>query len=222
LLQDLYRLDQYAFDTNKRKLQLSKTISMALMVPTEFQRFRESGVMTFATSIGMFDRDFPGHYLRLIKSIRTSVLALIPPSQGIHATLATAGVSRVVIGPDVFQTVPIRRDPEMVALSSSINASGVYELDAQSSGMLLPFEGSGVDTIWELRMPKAANLFDFRTVADVLITIDYTALQSWDYSQQVIQSLRQSMSGNPPISFRNQLPTSGTTCTIQTRQRLPC
>ncbi|HEY7495287.1 MAG TPA: hypothetical protein VIH59_29800, partial [Candidatus Tectomicrobia bacterium] len=160
--------------------------------PTEFQRFRDMGVMTFATPMGMFDRDFPGHYLRLIKGVRTSVVALIPPIQGIHATLSTAGVSRVVIGPDIFQTVPIRRDPELVALTSPMNASGVFELEAQSSGMLLPFEGSGVDTTWELRMPKAANFFDYRTIGDVLITIDYTALQSWDYAQQVIQSLRQS------------------------------
>lgn len=107
LLQDLYRLDQYSFDTNKRKLQLSKTISLALTAPTEFQRFREAGVMTFATPIGTFDRDFPGHYLRLIRSVRMSVVALIPPTQGIHATLSTAGVSRAVIGPDIFQTVPI-------------------------------------------------------------------------------------------------------------------
>jgi hypothetical protein len=205
LLQDLYRLDQHAFDTNKRKLQLSKTISLALTAPIEFQRLRETGVMTFATPMGMFDCDFPGHYLRLIKGVRTSVVALIPPTQGIHATLSTAGVSRVVIGPDIFQTVPIRRDPELVALTSPINASGVFELEAQSSGMLLPFEGSGVDTTWELRMPKAANFFDYRTIGDVLITIDYTALQSGDYLQQVIQSLRQSVSGDRPFSFRNQL-----------------
>jgi Tc toxin complex TcA C-terminal TcB-binding domain/Salmonella virulence plasmid 65kDa B protein len=204
LLQDLYRLDQYSFDTNKRKLQLSKTISLALTAPTEFQRFREAGVMTFATPIGTFDRDFPRHYLRLIRSVRMSVVALIPPTQGIHATLSTAGVSRAVIGPDIFQTVPIRRDPELVALTSAMNASGVFELEAQASGMLLPFEGSGVDTTWELRMPKAGNYFDYRTIGDVLITIDYTALHSWDYSQQVIQSLRQSMSGDRPFSFRNQ------------------
>ena len=205
LLQDLYRLDQYAFDTNKRKLHLSKTISLALTAPTEFQRFREVGVMRFSTPMSLFDGDFPGHYLRLIRSVRTSVVALIPPTHGIRATLSNAGVSRVVIGPDIFQTVPIRRDPDMVALTSPFNATGVFDLDAQASGMLLPFEGSGVDTVWELRMPKAANFIDYRALADVLIAIDYTALSSWDYGQQVIQSLRRSTSGERPYSFRNQL-----------------
>jgi len=57
LLQDLYRLDQYAFDTNRRKLHLSKTISLALTAPTEFQRFREAGVST--RSAGCFSWCWP-------------------------------------------------------------------------------------------------------------------------------------------------------------------
>jgi hypothetical protein len=202
LLQDIFQLDQYAFDTNKRKLQISKTISLAMLAPVEFQRFRETGVLTFATPMEMFDRDFPGHYLRLIKQVRASVAALIPPSQGIHAVLTTAGMSRVVIGPDVFQTVPIRRDPEFIALSSPMNSTGLFELEPQTD-MLRPFEGTGVDTIWEFRMPRAANQFDYRTIADVLITIDYTALDSFDYRQQVIQTLNPSISSDRAFSFRH-------------------
>jgi hypothetical protein len=53
------------------------------------------------------------------------VIALVPPAQGIRATLATNGISPVVIGPDVFRTVTIRRDPELVALNWPMNATGV-------------------------------------------------------------------------------------------------
>lgn len=87
LMQDLYALDQHAFDTNKRKLQLTKTISLAQLAPVEFQRFCETGVIVLATPMELFDRGFPGHYLRLIRRVRTSVIALIPSVQGIHATL---------------------------------------------------------------------------------------------------------------------------------------
>ena len=59
LLQDIFQLDQYAFTTNKRKLSLTKTFSMARLVPAEFQRFRETGVLPFSTTMDMFDRGFP-------------------------------------------------------------------------------------------------------------------------------------------------------------------
>lgn len=205
LLQDIYLLDQYAFETNKRKLQLSKTISLARLAPVEFQRSRQTGVLQFNTPMELFDRDFPGHYLRLISRVRTSVVALIPPTQGIHATLSTTGLSRVVIGGNgVFQTVPVKRPPDSVALTSPINATGLFEITPQSQEMLLPFEGMGVDTFWEVRMPKASNQFDYSTIADVLIAIEYTALDSFDYRQQVIQQMDSSISADRGFSFRHQ------------------
>jgi hypothetical protein len=155
--------------------------------------------------MALFDREFPGHYLRMIRRVRTSLVALIPPNQGIRATLATTGLSRVVIADGGFRSVVMRRDPELVALTSPLNATGLFELDVQSE-LLLPFEMMGVDTSWELKMPKAANPFDYRTIADVLLTIEYTALHSFDYQQQVIQQLDRTVSADRPFSFRQQFP----------------
>jgi hypothetical protein len=204
LLQDIYKLDQYAFETNQRKLQITKIISLAQHDPFAFQQFQENGVLRFATSEELFDADFPGHYLRLIQQVRTSVIALVPPIQGIRATLLNTGVSRVTVGnDDAFTGVVVRRAPQEVALSSPINAAGVFQLDPQQ-GLLLPFQGLGVDGSWEFRMPKAANPIDYNTIADVLITIDYTALDSPDYRQQVTQRLRRSFSADRGYSFRQQ------------------
>lgn len=205
LLQDIYQVDQYAFETNKRKLQVMQTCSLAQLAPVEFEQFRETGVLPFATPMELFDRAFPGHYVRLIKRVRTSVIALIPPVQGIRATLTANGISRVVVGGDVFETTVVRRNPEMVALTSPSGATGVFELDPQSE-MLLPFEGMGVDTAWEFQMPKAANAFDYRTMVDVLITIEYTALHSPAYRQQVIESLNPEVSADRSFSFRQAFP----------------
>ncbi len=206
LLQDIFQLDQYAFEIDERKLQLTKIISLASMAPAEFQRFRETGVMPFNTLLKMFDQDFPGHYLRLIKQVRTSVIALIPPREGIKATLSTTGISRVIIGGGgTFTNVETIRPPESVALSSPTNATGLFELNPQQDEKLLPFEGMGVDASWQLQLPKAANLFDFNTIADVLVTIDYTALNSFDYRKQVIDELDRSISAERPFSFRHEL-----------------
>ena len=205
LLQDIVRLDQYAFETDKRKLQLTKTLSLARLAPAEFQRFRESGVLRFNTPMEMFDRDFPGHYLRLIKSVRTSVIALIPPTDGIKATLSTTGLSRVVVGSNgLFQRVQVIRPPETVALSSPNSSTGLFELTPQTGEMLLPFEGLGVDSAWEIQIPKAANPFDYRTIADVLLTIEYTALNDFAYRRQVIQQLDDTISADRPFSFRQE------------------
>ena len=204
LMADIYKLDQYRLETEQRKLQLTKIISLAHTAPFEFQRFKETGVMVFATPMDLFDRDFPGHYLRMIKQVRTSVIALIPPTQGIKATLASIGISRLVVNNNgLFQTITAHRPPESMALSSPSNATGLFELQTQSE-MLLPFEALGVDTAWEFRMPKAANLFDYSTIADILIAIDYTALDSYDYRQQMIESLRSTISAERPFSFRHQ------------------
>lgn len=205
LLQDITKLDQFAFETDTRKLQLTKTISLAQLSPAEFQQFRDTGVMEFFTPMEMFDRDFPGHYLRLIKRVRTSVIALIPPTQGIRATLSSSGISRVVAGSGSFEEHIVVREAQSVALSSPNNATGLFELDLQSE-LLLPFEGLGVDTNWKLSLPKAANLFDYNTIADVLITLEYTALDSSTYRSQVIERLNPHFSADRAFSLRNQFP----------------
>jgi hypothetical protein len=50
-------------------------------MPVEFLDFRRTGTLVFATPMTLFDTDFPGHYLRLIRQVRTSVVALIPPDR---------------------------------------------------------------------------------------------------------------------------------------------
>jgi Tc toxin complex TcA C-terminal TcB-binding domain len=207
LLADIVQLDQHAFLTDRRKLQLTKTFSLARLFSIEFEQFRQTGVLTIGTPQAMFDRDFPGHYLRLVKRVRTSVIALITPTDGIHATLSTSGTSRVVIGGDTFRNVVVLRDPETIGLSSPRDATGLFELvpDSQPE-LLLPFEGSGVDTVWRFELPRAANPFDYSTIADILLTIEYTALNSFDYRQQVIQTLDPELSLDRPFSFRQQFP----------------
>ncbi|HBP87444.1 MAG TPA: hypothetical protein PKK23_10690 [Nitrospirales bacterium] len=203
LLQDIHQLEQIAFETRERKLELRRTISLGRLAPIEFEQFRRNGVLTFATPMNLFDYDFPGHYLRQIKKVRITVFALIPPGEGIRATLTSSRISRIVLGGDLFQTVRIERGPEQVALTSTRDGTGLLELEAQSD-LLRPFEGIGVDTIWEFRMPKASNPIDYSTIADVLMTIEYTALNSFDYREQVIRDLSSSFSADRPFSFRHQ------------------
>jgi hypothetical protein len=192
LTEDLTRLDQYAFSSERRRLNLSQTFSLARLMPVEFLDFRRTGTLAFATPMALFDADFPGHYLRLIRQVRTSLVALVPPDRGIRATLYSNGISRVTTGQDgTFQDIAIRHDPGVVALTSPVSASGVFDLDVQPD-MLLPFESGGVDTTWELQLPPAANPFDFSSIVDVMLTIDYTAMYDDGYRSQVTARLNAS------------------------------
>jgi hypothetical protein len=40
----------------------------------------------------------------------------------------------------------------------------------------LPFEGTGAVSSWTLTMPRGANQIDYANITDVIITLDYTAL----------------------------------------------
>ncbi len=108
-----------------------------------------------------FDADFPGHYLRTVRRVHVSLVALVPPDRGVRATLIGSGISRVV---------------------------------------------TGGDTSWELQLPKPTNPFDFAIIADVLFTVDYTALQDFSYRHQVITQLDDRRSAERAISVRDAFP----------------
>jgi hypothetical protein len=147
--------------------------------------------------------------LRMISQVHVSMVALIPPSLGIRATLANSGISRVMVEDDLgnFRPVIVQRDPQLIALSSPSNSTGMFPLTPSSqAGLLRPFEDLGVDTSWEFTMPKAANPFDYSTIADVQISLDYTALNSPDYRLRVIQQLDQALSADRAYSFKQQFP----------------
>ncbi|MEZ5477843.1 MAG: hypothetical protein R3E95_10290 [Thiolinea sp.] len=114
--------------------------------------------------------------------------------RGVRATLSSI-ISYVVTRNEAstFKRTEIYRPFEMIAFTSPSNATGLFELQPENE-LLLPFETMGVDTTWELRLPKAANPFNFDSIADVIFTIDYTSLHGFDYQQQVIQELDRSFS----------------------------
>jgi len=194
LFNDLEKMNQYRLSSATRKKEIEKTISLAAVMPAEFQRFRRTGVLDFETSAKWFDRDFPGHYLRLIRDVSITVLALIPPQQGIRATLSNPGISRVMVGAPFEQHSTIYRLPESIALSGASKVTGLFEL-SPNDPMLFPFEGSGVATTWRLEMPKGANLFDFDSLYDVLLTVHYTALEDRDYRSTVLADMGQDEEG---------------------------
>jgi hypothetical protein len=97
---------------------------------------------------------------------RVNVVALMPPNQGIRATLGNHGVSRVVVQTKLldFQLRSFseirnwRRSARRTTppVSFELSSPGSQLTSAQTgvqSAFLLPFENLGVDASWEFIMP---------------------------------------------------------------------
>jgi receptor-binding and translocation channel-forming TcA subunit of Tc toxin/ABC toxin-like protein len=206
LLRDVYQLDQYAFLKNQRKQQLTETVSLARLDPLAFAQLVTTGRIVFETPMELFDSKLPGDYLRLIRQVRLTVIALIPPNTGIRATLSNSGVSGVVIASgDSFEKVTLRRGFEQVTYTSPVSATGQFDLNPQPE-LRNAFEGSGVDTRWVLDLPLAANPFRFDSIADILITLEYTALSSALWRAKVIESLPERVGAERVFSLRYDFP----------------
>ncbi len=205
LQRDIIQLEQEAIESDQRKLQLSKTISLSKHDPNSFQTFKQTGILPFVTRMELFDRDFPGHMMRLVKRVSVTVLALTPSIDGIKASLSASSNSKIVKG-ELYPTLEtIKRPSESISFTNAIGASGLFELQTESN-KLMPFEGMGVEALWFFEMQRASNQMNYNSIADILITIDYTAINNFNYKQKVIQDLGNAFSSALSISFKNNLP----------------
>ena len=112
-------------------------------------------------------------------------------------------MSRVVIGGDLFQTTSRGGKVPTAAALTSPKTPRACSSSTHSPKSCRPSKARG----W---MPRGRwdaqgrQPFDYDTIADVLFTIEYTALHSYDYYQQVIQSLNPKVSADRSFSFRQQ------------------
>ena len=82
-----------------------------------------------------------------------------------------------------------------IALSSSRSDSGLFELSSQDP-LYLPFEGMGAASTWTLSLPKAVRNFDYWSIADVVLTIQYTAKRGGDgFRDEVSAGLKNALDG---------------------------
>jgi hypothetical protein len=173
---DLRKLEAAYMEGNKRELELTKHVSLAMIAPEKLLELRESGTTTFTVSKHWFNLDYPGHYRRRIKSVSMSIPCVAGPYTTIAATLrhgsgkmSDSGGNLVALAPH-FATI---------ATSSAQNDSGVFELSFRDE-RYLPFEGAGAeDSQWTLDMMTDPKLrqFDYSAISDVILHIRYTALE---------------------------------------------
>jgi hypothetical protein len=205
LMQALDQMEASYLENHARRLEIEKTVSLAATNPEQFLELKANGSCTFHLTEEMFDYDFPGHYLRKIKSITISIPAIVGPYQHIHATL-TQTYSAYVNDPQAHDAVTYLlanrqgKEPSSglvqssqissITLSRGVDDSGLFVLNLDDP-RYLPFEERGVVSDWTLSLPKETNWFDFNSISDVIIHINYTAKADGGLETYVKQQLAQ-------------------------------
>ena len=186
----LSQLEQHFIQQDDRRLEINKTISLQQLDPFALIMLKATGICTFNLPAQLFDYDFPGHYQRQIKSIAITIPAVVGPYQNIHATLSQTN-SKTLLGNDLETAqfllgvsgaspnpTQLRENwntHQSIALSRGNADTGLFELRFEDP-RYLPFEGTGAISSWQLEMPLNTNQFDFDTISDFIIDLNYTAL----------------------------------------------
>ena len=187
---DLRRMDASYQEQNRRELELTKHISLAIVDPRRILDLRRTGTCTVSLPEELFDLDYQGHYFRRIRSVGLSLPCVAGPYTTVSCTLrllsnryrvnTTSG--NVANDPYAWEGP---NDPRFrsestpqasIAASSGQNDSGMFELNFRDE-RYLPFEGSGAISTWQVDLTDDPRLrqFDYETITDVVLHLRYTA-----------------------------------------------
>lgn len=199
---DLDRLEKLYIDRNKRRFEITKTVSLMLTDPLALVSLQQKGSCEFELPEALFDHDFPGHFCRQVKSISVSFPAVVGPYENFNATLTQLG-HRTVMRADLDAVkhlltgegdapTSIRADwkpTQQVALSRGVNDSGLFQLNYQDE-RFLPFEGTGAVSRWRLQINGVDGELHREHLRDVILTVQYTSQAGGDdFGEKVKRAL---------------------------------
>jgi hypothetical protein len=180
LYQDLKRMEIAYMDQNQRYFEITKSISLLLLDPIALINLKETGQCTVQLSEALFDMDYPGHYLRRIKSLSLTIPCVVGPYTSVNCTLTLAG-NKIRIDNKAADSKDYIKDShfavnfaatQSIATSTAQNDSGLFMVNFNDE-RYLPFEGAGVISTWQLSMPLDTNPVDFETISDVIFNVKY-------------------------------------------------
>jgi hypothetical protein len=206
----LRQLEKSYIEENKRELELTKSISMALLNPLALQELRTMGKCSLIIPEELYDLDYQGHYFRRIRSASISLPCIAGPYTTVNCTLRlvknTIRINTfmnddknyehnndggVWTDDDRFResNVPVKS----IATSTGQRDSGMFELNFRDE-RYLPFEGAGAISEWQIELTRNPELrqFDYSTISDIILHISYTAREEGGSLREEGGSFRES------------------------------
>lgn len=215
----LSAMEQSYYAGNRRRLIVEKSISLWQLDPLALLDLRRKGTCVFDLSELLFDYDYPGHYCRKIERVQVTIPAVVGPYQNVHGSLTQMSsliltspdpnTLRWLLGKDAKPTMSALRmnwrAGQQIALSRG-SQDGVIS-SAPGDERYLPFEGTGVVSSWRLDLPLGSNRIDFSSIADVVLTVTYSALDDRVTLAKVVnESLSKTFTGQVMLSLEQSLP----------------
>jgi hypothetical protein len=182
LMQGLKRLEADYQQDRGYDFEVTRHVSLRQLNPLALLDLRELGRCEVSLPETFFDMDFPGHYMRRIKSVALSIPCVVGPYTSVSCTLRLLS-SQYRANPSAAdkgsytQTDPddprFRSDAaapvSAIAVSGAQNDAGVFELKYRDAERFLPFEGAGAISTWRIELPGAFRQWDYGTIADVVM-----------------------------------------------------
>lgn len=172
--------------------EVSKNISLRQINPLALLQLRETGTCSFELPEVLFDMDFPGHYMRRIRSVGLSIPCIVGPYTSINATLRMQSnkfrASSIAQDKNAYPETTDTEDDRFITVNSPITAiavstgqndNGVFELNFKDE-RYMPFEGAGVISTWTLTLPAGFRQFNYESITDIIIHLRYTSMDGGD------------------------------------------
>ncbi len=184
-------------------IPVKHTVSLARDFPVQFGQLKKAGACRFMTAELPLRLVYPGVYGYRVRNI-TIAATYAEPIQPHRGLLSNQGVSLVTR--DKLGTAhTLVRYPDALPLSEFRMRNDMWVFDLPDE-TLLPFEGSGIETIWELNLSKIGNANGFQSMTDMLITFDMRASYSAFLEKEHIAALPNSANRSLLVSGKAMNP----------------
>jgi hypothetical protein len=184
---DLKRMEVAYYDQNKREYEITKHVSLAMLHPEALVTLKEIGECYFRLPKAIFDLDYPGHYMRRIKSVSLTIPCVAGPYTNVSCTLTLLSNSISQTPSADSEVIYNVGGIQSIVTSSAREDGGLFELNFRDE-RYLPFEGAGVVSDWRIQLPTEFRQFDYDTISDVVIHIRYTARDGGETFKQEVES----------------------------------
>jgi hypothetical protein len=199
-------IDYFTFDhvttTKTKKAPVKKVISLADAFVMAFHALKSKGRCFFQTEFAEFDRNHPGLYLCKLRNVEV-VFVGITRATSISGSLRNIGVSkfRRENGTTLTRVYP----SDVMPLSQYEIRQDALAFRFNPNDLRL-FENNGIDTLWQLELPKDANDFDYDEILDVHLVLYYDGFFSPSLETTVKAALPKSSTGSRGFSMNMFFP----------------